>query len=200
MRLSIWITPGVCSILLTTPLAFSRGGDGAGAQPLAHAIPKAPQKSFEPAWVHAAAGLQCNLHAPGSTAIVHVFTDDDEYARFYAVRATSPDSAPRLVLDCVDSAGTASSYSVDLTSEETFSPVPLDPSQEPGTDRPAIIGDPLSYTQDELLQGGYGLRPDPQKGPEAYSRWLASASLPGRLLAVKRPSFHSHTVYTIQAP
>ena len=58
---------------------------------------------------------------------------------------------------------------------------------------PALCGDLLSYTQAELIQAGYGLRPDP-KDTAAYSRWLSAASLPGRFLEAKRPTLHSYTV------
>ena len=63
-----------------------------------------------------------------------------------------------------------------------------------GADRPALTGDPLSYTQTELIQAGYGLRPDVEKDAAAYSRWLAAALTPGRMLEAKRPSLRSHTV------
>jgi hypothetical protein len=58
---------------------------------------------------------------------------------------------------------------------------------ELGTDRPPLIGDPLSYTQAQLIQTGYGLRPDPKESA-AYSRWLAAAKVSGRMLEIKRPS------------
>ena len=116
-----------------------------------------------------------------------MFTDDDGYARFHAVRATASDAVQRLALDCTDSAGKSYSYSVDLTSDDTFAPRPLNLANERGTDRPALKGDPLSYSQSELIQAGYGLRPDPTD-TAAYARWLAAASTPGRMLESKRSS------------
>jgi len=44
------------------------------------------------------------------------------------------------------------------------------------------------------------LRPDPKNDSAAYSRWLAAASVVGRMLETKRPTSQSHTVYTSTAP
>ena len=86
-------------------------------------------------------------------------------------------------------------YSRTLTSDDTFASRPLNLANERGTDRPALTGDPLSYSQLELIQKGYGLRPD-AKDTAAYARWLGAAKVSGRILAIKRPSAHSHTIST----
>src|SRR5579863_5783130 len=159
------------------------------------------KKSFTPASVRALPGLKCSVYPVGtepSKGLI-VFTDDDGFARFHAVRAASGDAVQRLTLDCTDSDGTLSSFSADLTSADTFEPRPLNLENERGTDRPALRGDPLSYTQSELIDAGYGLRPDPEKDEAAYSRWLAAALVHGRMLEIKRPSLHSHTVTTTTA-
>jgi hypothetical protein len=150
--------------------------------------------SFIPASIHALPGLQCKLHPAGSapSAGVSVFTDDDGYARFHAVKTTASDAVQILKLDCTDSGGVARTYWVDLTSDITFAPRPLDLAKERGTDRPALTGDPLSHTQSQLLQAGYGLRPNPVKNAPAYTRWLASASMPGRLLQTTYSDTISH--------
>jgi hypothetical protein len=159
-----------------------------------HPIPSAPKKRYEAASVAALPGLECKLYAEGSTPSksLTVFTDDDGYARFHAVRATASDASQRLALDCVDSIGKSYSYLVDLTSDDTFTPRPLNLANERGTDRPALQGDPLSYSRSELIQAGYGLRPDPTD-TAAYARWLAAASVPGRMLETKRPVSRAHT-------
>jgi hypothetical protein len=156
------------------------------------------KKSYEPASIHALPGLQCKLHPTGSapSAGVPVFTNEDGYARFHAVRAASGDAVQRLTLDCTDSAGKSTSYPVDLASNDTFAPHPLDLRKEPGTDRPALKGDPLSYTEAQLIDAGYGVRPDPVKNAAAYARWRDAASKPARLLQAKWPLLHQHTVTT----
>jgi len=134
-----------------------------------HPTPSAPKKFYTPASVYAAPGLQCKLYAAGSApaAVLDVSTDDDGYARFHAVRAAGGDTVKQLNLDCTDSAGHSSYYFVDLTSDDTFAPRPLNLANERGIDRPALKGDPLSYSPSELIKAGYGLRPDPKKDPAA---------------------------------
>jgi hypothetical protein len=160
------------------------------------------QKSFLPASIRAQPGLQCRLHPPGAavTAGVPVYTDDDGYARFHALRMGAGEANRQLTLDCTDGAGARSSYPVDLASEETFAPRPADLAKERGTDRPPLKGDPLSYSQAELVRDGYGLRPDPAKDPKAYLTWLIAASSPARMLQAKRPDPHVHNVISLQAP
>jgi hypothetical protein len=179
--------------LLLVGLAVPGFGQIEPARPTVRPIPGAPKRSYVPASFSAQPGLQCKIHSAGgvpSTAIT-VFTDDDGYARFHAVRTTANDPAHSLTADCWNSAGKSFSYSVDLSAEDTFTPRPLDLAKERGTDRPALKGDPLSYTQAELIQGNYGLRPDP-KDTDAYARWLAAATNPGRMLEAKRPRpFHT---------
>jgi hypothetical protein len=148
--------------------------------------------SYRAAAVLAKPGLQCNL-APENglspSGAVAVSTDHDGFARFYAVRATPQDAVQRLTLSCKDASGAASSYSVDLTAAQTFAAHPLNLAEEPGTDRPALQGDPMSFTQAQLLEAGYGLRPDPENA-SAYSRWLSAASRSGRLLVPSHPTRH----------
>jgi hypothetical protein len=46
--------------------------------------------------------------------------------------------------------------------------------------RPALVGDPLSRSRQELVHSGYGIRPDPATNPAGYARWLRAASIPAR--------------------
>lgn len=142
-----------------------------------------PAGRFEPVSVLASPGLECRVHPEGkpTAASVRVFTDDDGYARFLALRQVSGSPVTRLALDCTDSAGHPSQFSADLTAEATFAPNPLNLANERGTDRPALRGDPMSFSQSELIRAGYGVRPDPSNSAE-YARWLAAASLPARML------------------
>jgi hypothetical protein len=48
--------------------------------------------------------------------------------------------------------------------------------------RPALTGDPLSYTLPDLMKRGYPLRPDPVSAPEAYETWLTKVSKPATLI------------------
>jgi hypothetical protein len=183
----------VVSLYLSILCAISVPAQGVPTPP--DSVSTASKKSYEPASVLAFPGLHCKLYPTGSepSSGVEVFTDNDSYARFHAVRAAAGDAVQQLTLDCTDSEENTSSYSVDLTSDDTFAPRPVNLANEPGIDRPALQGDPLSYTQTQLIQAGYGLRPDPNDAA-AYSVWLASASRPGRFLAAKRPDPHPQGV------
>ena len=179
------LAAGICLAMLT-----ASAQDKLKAPIPVHPIPSAPKKSYTPASVLALPDLQCKVYPTGGNASagISVATNDDGYARFHAVRASAGDKVKQLTMDCTDSAGKFSVYTVDLTSEETFAARPLNIANERGVDRPALKGDPLSYTQEELLTGGYGIRPDPKDNPAAYARWLATASVHGRMLAAKGPS------------
>jgi hypothetical protein len=136
---------------------------------------------FEPASVIVPAGNTCVLHPEGNAdprQSISVAADADGVVRFQAVRPKSTESADRLALDCTDSHGNQNTYSIDLRSDETFRPRPFDPVAANLAFRPPLSGDPLSYTQQQLIQAGYGLRPDPAANPDAYQRWLATASVP----------------------
>ena len=86
---------------------------------------------FEPASVLVPAGNTCALYPDGILILsqtINVSSDADGVARFLAVRSTQPDSVVRLALDCTDSNGNTQTYSVDLQSDDTFTPRPFNPS------------------------------------------------------------------------
>lgn len=188
---SIATAAGMALLMVASAWGQDRPTDQTAPDP---AAPSTIKKTYTPASVRALPGLQCKVYPAGapSANAVTVFTDDDGYARFHAVRAAAVDKVQRLTIDCADANGNSTTYSADLTSDDTFAPHPLNLANERGTDRPPLTGDPLSYSQSELIQAGYGLRPDPSDaGP--YSRWLAAARRPGRMLEIKRPSARPQT-------
>jgi hypothetical protein len=162
---------------------------GCGRDVFAQTSTPAGRPQFEEASVAVAAGNSCILHPEGtadSNQSIHVSSDEDGVARFLAVRPTVPNSVDRLALDCTDSNGSSQTYSVDLRSEETFAPRPFDPVLANATFRPGLSGDPLSYSQQDLIKGGYGLRPDPGQNADGYQRWLAAAIMPAYMLGTHR--------------
>src|ERR1700722_20357386 len=153
-------------------------------------------KKYELASVRAMPGLRCELHSPGAPAAkgIPLATDSDGYARFYAVRAAGAGAARRwLVLTCVNASGRMFSYPVNLASADTFAARPLNLAAEPGKNRPPLTGNPMRFTEAQLIHRGYGLRPDPKTSPAAYKRWLDAASINGRMLYAREPELHSHT-------
>lgn len=144
---------------------------------------------FEQASIDAPADSNCMLHPEGNqdpNESLHVYADEDGVVRFLAVRPTGPNSVQRLTLDCTGPNQGAKTYAIDLRSELTFKPRPFDPSRTTLAVRPALTGDPRRFTTGELLQAGYGLRPDPAKDPNAYQEWLAAASVPAYKLRSDR--------------
>lgn len=118
--------------------------DGAKAQTSGRSPTPAGQKLI-PASVKAAPDLRCTLRPKGDqTNGIPVFTDNDGYARFHAVKVSSGSPRQLQTLTCTDEGGRASAYDVDLASDETFVNRPLDLANEPGVDRPALTGDPNS--------------------------------------------------------
>ena len=161
------------------------------AQPRPAAEAAGDSADFESASVAVPAGNTCALHPDGNAdpnQAITVRSDEDGVVRFLAVRPTRPDSVVRLALDCTDANGTAQTFFADLRLEDTFTPRPFNPSLTTLAFRPALARDPRSYTQQELIQAGYGLRPDPDQNPDGYQRWLAAASAPAYKLRSHRTS------------
>jgi hypothetical protein len=158
----------------------------------AQAVTPDGHAQFEPASVYVPAGSDCVLHPKGNpdrSQSIPLRSDADGVARFLAVRPTLPTSVDKLALDCTDSLGNATTYSIDLRSEETFVQRPFEPTHANLAFRPELAGDPLSFTQDELVEAGYGLRPDPADDPDGYKTWLDAVSVPAyKLKAAPRAS------------
>src|SRR5438045_2284258 len=81
--------------------SFRRGGNFTIAlafSAMSLSAASAPKKSYVPAWVQAWPGLQCQLYPAGSapSSGLTVFTDDDGYLRFHAVRPATYHAVPRL--------------------------------------------------------------------------------------------------------
>ena len=150
---------------------------------------------FLPASIKAAPDLECRLHARGSaiTSGLPIFTDGDGYARFYALKGNT--IGRYQTLTCTDNDGRRHTYNLDLVSKAYFVKRPLDLSKERGIERPPLTGDPLSYTQAELSQKGYGLRPKPDA--QIYSVWLEAARKPARMLFAKKPDVFVHQPHLV---
>jgi hypothetical protein len=127
-------------------------------------------------------GAWCNVHPPNLADIdntIPVVADPWGAARFRAVIAQPGDPVTSLEADCQDAAGAAATYAIDLTATATFAPVPRPVTAPPNAIlRPALQGDPTTYSVEELLDGHYGMRPDPLGAPTLYAAWLKGATTP----------------------
>jgi hypothetical protein len=157
------------AFLLLIPGAYSQAAGPANHRP------------FEAASFAVPAGNTCALYPEGNpdpAATLTVRPDADGVIRFLAVRPDLPGSVEHLTLECTDDRGIDSTYTVDLRSDLTFAPNPFDPVRAGLELRPALAGDPLRVTVQELLDRGYGARPDPIEDAEGYKQWLAVATVP----------------------
>lgn len=138
--------------------------------------------------VHAKPRLTCKLYTAGhpEKAGIELATDDDGYARFYALKVQATSPYRKQLLACRAERGATSTFAIDLAAAKTFIPHPIDLRQERGRDRPALQGDPMSPSRQELIARGYGLRPDPAQQPAGYASWLLAASEPARMLEIER--------------
>ncbi|HSY22784.1 MAG TPA: laminin G domain-containing protein [Polyangiaceae bacterium] len=118
---------------------------------------------------------------------VRLRVDEDSVARFKAPRGRFPGGYTRLTLDCTRHDGNTTTYSVDLQAEATFAPRPFDGSRTTLALRPPLVGDPLSFTQNELLDKGFSIRPDPASAPADYARWLRTTTTPMYKLRTAAP-------------
>jgi hypothetical protein len=155
---------------------------------------KSDAKTFEPISVRALPGAQCEASAAGAptSASVPVTADEDGYARLFAVRPKAAGDAQAVTLTCKDATGDTHTFTADLGSSDAFDARPLSFQSHSGKERPALEGDGRDYTQQQLIDAGYGLRPDPNGNPKIYARWLKAASVRGYQATLKRPTKSSH--------
>jgi hypothetical protein len=140
-----------------------------------------------PAYAVAWPGADCTLRPEGNSdknESLDLLADDDGIVQFYAYRLSSENPAAEQSLECTDEQGHSGTYRVDLSSATPFDEihVPADPSKW----RPALAGSPSDYSISELIEMGYGLRPDPNTNASAYAGWLSAAIKPAR------PTTYSH--------
>jgi hypothetical protein len=141
-------------------------------------------------------GAQCSAQPAGNTdpnQVLPVMADDLGVVQFSAVRAAPSDPVTAVVVDCQDGSGKTQTYPLDLTSASTFQPLPASATAAPpGTTRPALKGDPMTYSEQELIDQGYGVRPDPNVAPRAYQTWRDAASKPTRMVQRKPVAMRGH--------
>ncbi len=98
-------------------------------------------------------------------------------------------------LECTGEDGARVAYPVELAVTHDASALAATKTQmeplksKPGTLRQALAGDPIAYTQEQLLAGGYGRRPDPVTEADRFAHWLRAATatstiVSSRLVAV----------------
>jgi len=59
-----------------------------------------------------------------------------------------------------------------------------------GVARPPLSGDPMSYTQEQLISAGFPRRPDPNKSATSYANWLRIVSQTATRITDVTPHLH----------
>lgn len=113
----------------------------------------------------------------GAVQTLKVYADDQGQVRFHAQTNTETDNPASLHLRC-EADGQSMEHAVELRANAAIAAANAATSRararvrQAGRIRPALVGDPMLPSQEELLSRGYPMRPDPEQAPEAYATWL----------------------------
>jgi Peptidase A4 family len=172
--------------LMLTTLGQAQPGAPSGT-PLTF---KVPPKALSAISFSAAPNVQCSVApANGSSSgkAFTVYTNDQGTATFY-VTPSQASSAAQLVATC--SSGNQQTIQIQpvVGAKPLVAPAPSDAAANARlgyTVRPALTGDPMALSNQELVKLKYPMRPDPQKAPGAYASWLKAVSKPATLIPPK---------------
>jgi hypothetical protein len=133
--------------------------------------------------------VQCSVApANGSGQAFTVYTNDQGTATFYVKPSQESSSAAQLVATC----SPGNKQRIEIQPVAGAKPLVAKSASNPATDsrfghtvRPALTGDPMALSSQELTKRGYPMRPDPQKAPGAYASWLKAVSKPATFIPPK---------------
>ena len=116
--------------------------------------------------------------APGRR--LQLDADDQGLVRFHA-RALTGAEPTEFHLECRGGDGQIELYSISFSSDIRYTASMNGAELEPaatveGEERPALEGDPMAPSNLELVSRGYPPRPDPEKAPAQFARWLKNVS------------------------
>lgn len=147
-------------------------------QRLAHVLPRGGVSALS---VTTIPNARCELRGEGEAldAREHlsVYSDDEGIARVHLRHADPSVDHAALVLDCDDGAGRTSTHPIDVSVVEGASSQP--PARFSKAGRrvlPALDVSPESLSESEVAARGYPPRPDREKAPDQYAKWLELAS------------------------
>ena len=115
----------------------------------------------------------CTLRGEGTAGTITVWADDVGLVHLWAPRTRTGET---YALDCVESDDTAT-HTLDLAAPSaSFRTAPAAPSPKRRS-RPALA-DPEHANQSTLIAQDYPPKPNPEKAPGAYKRWLDVVTVP----------------------
>ncbi len=139
----------------------------------------------------------CALYTNGLNDVQHtlqLYADQEGTIHFNAqpplfefdsLRGLLPDVVD-VLLQCKGDSATVTTYPIELRASFSRSidfPAPSPLPKPEGMIRPALRGAQLSLSNQELLEAGYPMRPDPKQAPGAYASWLRAVSEPVTLVS-----------------
>ena len=172
--------------LMLTTLGQAQQGAPSGT-PLTF---KVPPKALSAISFSAAPNVQCSVapaNGSGSGPAFTVYTNDQGTATFY-VTPSQASSAAQLVATC--SSGNQQTIQIQPVAgaKPLVAPAPSNAATNSRlgyTVRPALTGDPMALSNQQLVKLKYPMRPDPEKAPGAYASWLKDVSKPATLIPPK---------------
>jgi hypothetical protein len=142
---------------------------------IAASLPEAIALSLPPS-------TECIVHPEGTSSDetqYRVTARADGEARFSLEPALVGRWGSRLALECTLGGSPQGHYVIDLADRSTFiakEHKDLEPKRI-GT-RPALTGDLSALSRSDLLRDGYPPRPDANRQPESYAKWLNAVTRP----------------------
>jgi hypothetical protein len=136
----------------------------------------------------------CTLRAQddsGAVRTLKLYADDEGEVRFHVRPSAETDNPPNLKLSC-EANERVMEHGIELRANATAA-ASTRRMRQAGRVRPALTGDPMLPSQEELLSRGYPMRPDPEHTPEGYATWLRIVTSEATEIEpriVTRPGFH----------
>jgi hypothetical protein len=190
-----------------SPSAVSPAAAAPAREHLTRAIPRSA-----PTWVtlHTLPLAECALDAvdtslaPQAAESLALYSDAEGMVHFQSRATDARASSVAMRLDCTDAAGKRASQEIDFVVDDAATPAPA-PAARISRVHPALAGDPLSYSREELTARDLPPRPDPVASPTSFARWLDLATHPvnviePEIVASSRPHTRADARPTLPSP
>ncbi|MBV9265688.1 MAG: hypothetical protein JO061_05920 [Acidobacteriaceae bacterium] len=184
--------------LILTALCQAQQGNLQGVAPATPLSFKVPPHALSAISFSTEPNAQCTVAAPGSSDSgkhLRVFANDEGTVRFYASPSHESSSAAQLVATC----SSGKQQRIEIQSVAGAKPLVARATSNPETElrlghtvRPALAGDPMALSNQELVKRGYPMRPDQQQSPGAYASWLKAVSKPATFIPPKTVNVEGH--------
>ena len=177
--------------LTLTTLGQAQQGNLQGAPSATPLSFKVPPHALSAISFSTAPNAQCSVApATGSSSAkaFTVFANDEGTATFYAT-PSKESSAVQLVATC----SSGNRQTIEIQPVAGAKPLVAHAASNDAemnlrlghTVRPALTGDPMALSSEELVKRRYPSRPDQQQAPGAYADWLRAVSKPATFIPPK---------------